>query len=62
MITTQRGNESIIFKNCHFGLKRKKKNDTKIGMCTNKLCKASVKTQEFSVVKTAGIKADGGHD
>ena len=62
MITTQRGNDGIIFKDYHFGLKRANKNGSKIWMCTNKLCKASIKTQESSIVKTTGIKADGSHD
>lgn len=31
-------------------------------MCINKLCKASITTQESSIDKTTGIKADGSHD
>ena len=61
-ITTQRGNEGIIFKDYHFGLKRTNKNGSKIWLCTNKLCKPSMKTQQSSIATTKGIQPDGSHD
>lgn len=62
MITRQRGIEGIIFEDYHFGLKRKNKNGSKIWMYANKLSKASIRTQESSIVTTTSIKADGIHD
>lgn len=61
-ITTNRGNQGIIFKQYHFGLKRTNKNGSKLWVCTNKFSKASVKTLESSVVKITSIKPDGSHE
>ena len=61
-ISTKRGNDGIIFKNYHFGLKRENKNGSKVWTCTNKLCKASIKTIECSIVKTTSVKPDGSHE
>ncbi|UJR17465.1 hypothetical protein I4U23_004360 [Adineta vaga] len=62
VITTQREKEGIIFKDYHFGLKRKSMDGSKMWACTKKLCKASIKTQKSSIIKMKYINPDGTHD
>ncbi len=49
-ITTQSGNNRIMFKNYHFELQRIYKNGSKIWFCTHKLCNASITTHDCSIV------------
>ncbi len=58
-VTTESGNNGIMFKNYHFMLRRTNKNGNKIRFCTYKLCNASTTTHEYSVLKTASIKSYG---
>ncbi|CAF1540199.1 unnamed protein product [Adineta ricciae] len=62
VISTQRENEGIIFKDYHFGLKRRNMDGSKMWVCTKKSCKASIKTQESSIIKMKYINPDGTHD
>jgi hypothetical protein len=61
-ITIQAASNGTMFKNYHFGLKRTNKNETNIWICTQKLCNASITTNEYSIVKTSSIKSDGSHE
>ncbi|CAF2566055.1 unnamed protein product [Rotaria sp. Silwood2] len=61
-IVTQSGNDGIMFKNYHFGLKRTNKNGNKVWICTHKSCNASITTNECSILKTSSMKSDGRHD
>ena len=60
--TTQTGNDGIMFKNYHFGLKRTNKCGTQMWICTHRSCNASITTREDFIVKTSSIKPDGTHD
>ncbi|CAF3066795.1 unnamed protein product [Rotaria sp. Silwood2] len=61
-ITTQSGKNGIVFKNYHFGMKRKNKNGTEVWICTHKMCNASININESSIVKTSSIKPNGSHE
>jgi len=62
VITTQSGENGIMFKNYLFGLKRTNKNGNEIWICIHKLCNASITMREGLVVKTSSIKPDGSHE
>ncbi|CAF0874973.1 unnamed protein product [Adineta ricciae] len=62
VITTQQGNEGIIFNDYHFGLKRTNKDESKMWACIKKLCKASIETQASSIIKMKCINPDGTHE
>jgi hypothetical protein len=56
VITTQSGNDGIMYKNFLFGLKRKNKNENEFWMCTHKVCNASIVTHQNLIIRTSSIK------
>jgi len=62
VITTQSGNNGIMYKNFLFGLKRKNKNGSEFWMCTHKVCNASIVTHQNLIIRTSSIKAVGRHE
>ncbi len=60
-IPTTSGNNGIIFKDYHRGLKRTNKKGSKLWIFTHKFCNASISTHEYSILKSWSIKWDGIH-
>ena len=61
-ITTQFGNDAIMFKKYHFGLRRNQKKWKSRWISTHKLCNATITIHEGIIVKTSFIKADGKYE
>ena len=61
VIITQSGKNGIPFKNYFLVLKRTKKNENEIWICTHKLCNASIMMHEGLVIKMSSIRSDGSH-
>ena len=58
----QTGNDGIMLKNYHCGLKRTNMCGTPMWICTHRSCNTSITTREYSIVKASSIKLDGTHD
>jgi hypothetical protein len=62
ILTTQSGNNGIMYKNFLFGWKRKNKNGSEFWICTHKVCNASIVTHQNVIIRTSSIKPDGRHE
>ncbi len=56
VITTQSGNNGIMYKNFLFGLKRKNKNGSEFWICTHKVCNASIVTHQNLIIRTSSTR------